>query len=261
MNQFFKLILVCLVLLFTNNVCFAQFSDDKNWGAFNGNVDSVVITGFNVIKNNIGQPQSKIILEYNKNAKLIHQDAYIVKQPGTADHLLQGISNSYDENGRLNGSIFYNSYNTPVIKEVCAVNNNAFLIEAKRYGIHDNVLIETVQLKLDKDGNILDRSIYDTTSKLQAKLAFTYNDKGQRIEETEFGLSIKPNLRKWIHTYNTDGNLKKQIYYAGADTIIASDIITYSYTKFDSKHNWQVRKVYSKGKLTGIAKRSITYYK
>lgn len=260
MNQFFKLILICLVLLFTNNICFAQFSDDKNWGPFNGNVDSVVITGFNVIKNNIGQPKSKIILEYNRNKKLIHQDAYIVKQPGTADHLLQGISNSYDDNGQLSESIFYNSYNAPVVKEAYA-NSSPVLIETKRYGIKDSVLIETVQLKLDKNGDVLNRSIYDTASKLQAKFTWTYNDKGQRIEETEYGLSIKPNLRKRINTYNAGGNLKKQIYYAGADAVVASDIITYSYSKFDNKHNWLVRKVYSKGKLTGIAERSITYYK
>jgi hypothetical protein len=266
MNQLLKLPVVCSVLLLTANTCFAQFSDDKAWGSFNGKIDSVTINGFAVGKDGTGkagQSKSKIVLAYNDNGKLTHQDAYIVspKQSDSPDHLMMGITNSYDESGQINGTIFSNSNNKAFCKEVYTVNKTADLLETKRYGIPGNVLIEMVKIQLDKNGNMLSRSTRDTTSKLLSEFTFKYNGIGQRVEESEFGLSIKPNTKRWLNMYNADGNVVKQVYYAGADRDASTDTITYTYTKFDSKHNWLLRNVYLKGKLTGIAERTILYYK
>lgn len=268
MNQLLKLLLVCTVLLSAGNMCFAQFSDGKGpaWAPLNGKVDSVIVIEFAVTKNDTGQIRErkyKIGLAYAKNGKLARQDMYSTapkKQPNSPDRIQMRMSNSYDESGRLNETIFNNGYSN-VVKEVYTYKNGTLQAETKKYGISDNVLIETAQIQLDEAGDMVERSVFDTTAKLVSKFTSKYNDRGQRIEETEFGVFIKPDTRKWLNTYNTDGDLIRQVYYAGPGAIIASNTSTYTYPKFDDQHNWLVKNIFVNGKLTRVAERSITYYK
>ena len=268
MNQLLKLLLICQVLLLAGNMCFAQFSDGKApaWAPLNGKVDSVIITEYAVTKSDMGQTKQrkyKIGLVYDKNGKLALQDMYSMapkKQPNSPDRIQMRMSNNYDEGGRLIGTIFNNGYSN-VVKEIYTYKSGTLQAEAKKYGISDNVLLETAQIQLDEAGDMVERSVFDTTAKLVSKFTSKYNDRGQRIEETEFGVFIKPDTRKWLNTYNANGDLIRQVYYVGPGTTVANNTSTYTYLKFDDQHNWLVKNIFVNGKLIRVTERSITYYK
>ncbi|HEY9533748.1 MAG TPA: hypothetical protein VIQ77_04400 [Mucilaginibacter sp.] len=126
----------------------------------------------------------------------------------------------------------------------------------------------TVKIDLDKSGKRLkDSSFYFGTSQITRRHNYRYNTKGNLVEldDAEGSLGIIPS--KTFFTYDDNGNIIKEerMAYRGTynniKTLIKTYIRTYTYPKFDNKHNWLVKKDYNKGKLEGVTERHIYYSK
>jgi len=104
----------------------------------------------------------------------------------------------------------------------------------------------------DENGNIIEKTSYDTQDQLQSKWTFNYDDKKKQITEKIYGNAAKEPQSKQINYYNKNGNKTKHL----------------SYTKGEDKDPYKETLIYNKnGKLiektdyvnAGPLKITITY--
>lgn len=93
-------------------------------------------------------------------------------------------------------------------------------------------------------------------------IEYKYNKKGQVIKTERW--DGNSSFTKTSYTYNAKGQVIKEIIKSGfsdvrGSKVVCTDVITYTYQKFDSYGNW-IKRTAKVGRKSTVETRTITYY-
>ena len=111
------------------------------------------------------------------------------------------------------------------------------------------------KFKYDDDGNLIEEIIYDNDEEFWGKIKFKYDD-GNMIEESNYATNGEL-IGKWKYKNDDDGNMIERSLHMDGELL---DNWKYKYENFDNNKNWLKSIVYKDGKATEIIEREIEYY-
>jgi hypothetical protein len=164
---------------------------------------------------------------------------------------------SYNAEGKIASQISYNAENKAEYTNTFAYSGDKDqpIIVITTTDIN-NKLYSTTTLRHNSKGKIVEEK-YTTDKATQAQTKqFTYDDKDQLIELSQFDYREKP-MNKVNYKYDTNGNLV-EYKQSSADNGISTQY-TYVY-KYDEKGNWISRAEVEKGFVYVVIQRTITYH-
>ena len=249
LHQILKSLLIPVVFLTSYTTCFGQFknSNEPKDGRMRGKIDSVVITYFNIKTGGVKEFNDKDTYLYNARGLLMELRVAVDSAESRGFRTIY----SYDEKGNYSQVVDCNFNGTLSKKETYTFDLVKRLVEIK------NVRNIKTTLLLDKYGNILENTNYQLDYPTPFSITrYKYDLKGLCTESFE-SWTGSSDTQQILFAYDTDDNLIKETVYNNGPLL---SINTYSYTKFDEKHNWLVRNTYLNGKLFEVAERRITYY-
>jgi hypothetical protein len=248
-RQLLKLLLLCLVLPFSNSTCFAQFtnSNEPRDGRLKGKIDSVVITYFNIKTGGVKELNDRCTDLYNVKGLLTEERISDYDEDAGP---LREVYN-YDDNGNYSQSLHYNSKSNLTGKVFYTFDSLKRIVETK------SVRTITGTLQLDKTGNVIEDITYHEYPTVSTIFRYKYNRRGLCIESHQTWAKSS-GAQQILYTYNADNNLIKEVIYNNGPLLSS---YTYSYPKFDEKHNWLIQNKYRDGHLINVAERVVAYRK
>lgn len=123
---------------------------------------------------------------------------------------------------------------------------NGNMVERSIYNT-DSILSYKTIIVYDKNGNEIESTTYDAKGYLNGKRLYTYDNKGNMIERCSYGSSVDiPPYEKFTYTYDSKGNMVGGNGYSSGGEVTT----TYAY-KYDNKGNRVEQNTYFTSKKRG----------
>lgn len=115
----------------------------------------------------------------------------------------------------------------------------------------DGTLVLDMQERYDKNGNVVEKIVYDKTGQLKQRTVLKYNNLFDKIEETVFD-SMGKQIGRETYKYDSFGEKSEEAKYNSNDELISKSV--YSFNKkqlktarktFDAKGNLIQIKIYT----------------
>lgn len=159
-------------------------------------------------------------------------EKYRYKSDGT---LLTKTINTYDEKNNIVEKNRYNSVDSPLTKTVYTYDDKGNNIEENEYNA-DGSLWQRRIFKYDDKGNLIEKNRYNSFGSLLArKTTFKYDGLGNKTEETRYN-EDKSLLACYTSKYDDKGNRIAQTEYCANEIRTNFDVVTYK-KKFDARGN------------------------
>lgn len=160
----------------------------------------------------------------------------------------------YGESGRLIGrNDFVNGKLNEMHKYTCC-GDNRILVDST-FNSHDS-LRHVEHIEYTGAGEVVREYYVDPSGATTRDVAYTLDEKGNRIQESTADLS-RQYFSRYEYEYYDNGREAEHTLYVKGHKVYK---VRMMYERSDALGNWLVKKEYTDGKLSGITERVISYW-